>query len=171
MKDMTLRSSDYPNPKIVDQPEFTDSGNLTQNGRFYAAAQEYKAGAVPAERVRVYEKIRAGIWSYNGLFSLVDAWRQLDGRRMVFTFRLQVVESPDESREPSEFDEPSRLIPTRVKLDVWKRDKGRCVLCGATADLHFDHVIPFSRGGTSLVAENIQLLCARHNLEKRDRIQ
>jgi hypothetical protein len=58
-----------------------------------------------------------------------------------------------------------------VKQQVWKRDKGACVICGNKDNLHFDHVIPYSRGGSSLVAENIQLLCARHNLSKRDRIE
>jgi len=66
--------------------------------------------------------------------------------------------------------EMTRLIPTAVKLEVWRRDGGRCVTCGATDNLHFDHIIPYSKGGTSLHADNIQLLCARHNLEKRDRI-
>jgi 5-methylcytosine-specific restriction endonuclease McrA len=64
-----------------------------------------------------------------------------------------------------------RLIPTSVKLEVWKRDGGKCVVCGATNELHFDHIIPFSKGGTSLKADNVQLLCARHNLEKRDKIE
>ncbi|MBU1705892.1 hypothetical protein KKG19_04190 [Patescibacteria group bacterium] len=32
-------------------------------------------------------------------------------------------------------------------------------------------MVPFSKGGTSLKAENIQLLCARHNLAKRDKIE
>jgi 5-methylcytosine-specific restriction endonuclease McrA len=58
-----------------------------------------------------------------------------------------------------------------VKLEVWKRDKGKCIQCGSTDNLHFDHILPFSKGGTSLTAENIQLLCARHNLQKRDKIQ
>lgn len=64
----------------------------------------------------------------------------------------------------------SRIIPTSVKLEVWARDGGRCVTCGATDELHFDHVVPFSKGGTSLKAENIQLLCARHNLSKSAKI-
>jgi 5-methylcytosine-specific restriction endonuclease McrA len=67
--------------------------------------------------------------------------------------------------------ERSRIIPTNVKLEVWARDGGRCVTCGATDELHFDHIVPFSKGGTSLKAENIQLLCARHNLEKSAKIQ
>lgn len=63
-----------------------------------------------------------------------------------------------------------RVIPTSVKLAVWKRDGGKCVLCGATDELHFDHDVPWSKGGTSITEENVQLLCARHNLAKRDRI-
>jgi 5-methylcytosine-specific restriction endonuclease McrA len=42
---------------------------------------------------------------------------------------------------------------------------------GATDELHFDHVVPLSKGGTSMVEGNIQLLCARHNLEKSAKIQ
>jgi 5-methylcytosine-specific restriction endonuclease McrA len=63
-----------------------------------------------------------------------------------------------------------RIIPTPVKLEVWKRDGGKCVMCGATTGLHFDHDIPYSKGGASITAENVQLLCARHNLEKHDKI-
>lgn len=32
------------------------------------------------------------------------------------------------------------------------------------------HILPFSKGGTSLTAANVQLLCARHDIEKRDKI-
>jgi 5-methylcytosine-specific restriction endonuclease McrA len=53
-----------------------------------------------------------------------------------------------------------------VKLEVWQHDGGRCVKCDATDGLHFDHVLAFSKGGASVTAQNIQLLCARHNLSK-----
>jgi len=57
-----------------------------------------------------------------------------------------------------------------VKLEVWARDRGKCVICGATDELHFDHDLPYSKGGTSLTASNVQLLCARHNLSKGSKI-
>lgn len=66
-------SPDNPYPKQVDQPQFLPSGKPTENGKFYQAALDYKAGKSAARLVRVYEKIRTGIWSYNGMFELVDA--------------------------------------------------------------------------------------------------
>ncbi len=35
------KSSNSPDPKTLDQLEFTPSGKLTENGKFYRAAQEY----------------------------------------------------------------------------------------------------------------------------------
>jgi 5-methylcytosine-specific restriction endonuclease McrA len=63
----------------------------------------------------------------------------------------------------------SRHIPENVRREVWQRDGGRCVRCQATDYLEFDHIIPHSRGGASTVA-NVQLLCRRCNLLKKDRI-
>ena len=163
------RSRDNPDPKVVDQPEFTPSGSLTQNGLFHKAAQDARQGLREPELVRVYEKIRQGIWSYNGLFRITDSWRASDGTRQVFKFKMVAAdEEVQSSSTPKPQPQPRRIIPTHVKLEVWKRDHGRCVKCGATDELHFDHIIPFSKGGTSLTADNIQLLCARHNLEKGD---
>ena len=53
----------------------------------------------------------------------------------------------------------TRLIPTQVKVEVWARDKGQCIKCGSTENLHFDHDLPFSKGGTSLTAKNVRILC------------
>ncbi len=161
-------------PKALDQPERTSVGALTQNGKFHEAAQQAKTKERRPELVRVYEKIRSGIWADNGLFELVDSWIEHDGKRNVFKFKLAAIEEAsgtEEQRVLHDHPQRRRLIPTQVKLEVWKRDGGKCVKCGATDELHFDHVIPYSRGGTSLTADNIQLLCARHNIAKRDNIE
>ena len=165
------RSTACPNPKLVDQLERLPSGILTQNGKFHAAAQATKADKRPPERVRVYEKLRPGIWSYNGVFHLVDSWSEFDGKRRVFRFKLIAVEG-EENFDVAPISLPARrrIIPTAVKISVWKRDGGKCVMCGATDELHFDHDLPWSKGGTSMTTENVQLLCARHNIAKRDDI-
>lgn len=162
-----------PDPKSIDQPRHTPAGSLTQNGLFEKAALETKNGTKPAEIVAVYEKIHRGIWAFNGYFHLTDCAVDSDGMRKVFRFRLQLADLKHEENLQSHSPEleHTRLIPSAVKLAVWKRDKGRCVICGANENLHFDHDLPYSRGGTSLTAKNIRLLCARHNLAKKDRIE
>lgn len=168
----TPKSDKTPVPKLIDQPQYTPSGKPTENGKFYRAAQDYKQGVRSPERVKVYEIIKPGIWSYNGLFELVDSWQQSDGQRQVFKFKLRALEDdPSSSHTGETHSEQRRIIPTSVKLAVWKRDSGRCTICGSKRDLHFDHVIPYSKGGSSSTAENIQLLCSKHNLEKKDHIQ
>jgi hypothetical protein len=102
---------------------------------------------VPPERVRVYEKIRAGIWSYNGVFHLVDSWREKDEFRNVFKFRLIAVEGDEDfAVRPQGNIQRRRVISSSVKLAVWKRDGGKCTMCGATDELHFDHDLPWSKG-------------------------
>jgi hypothetical protein len=161
-----------PNPKEMDQPLRLPGGRLTQNGLFAEAASSYKSGKQPAELVKVYEKIRSGIWVYNGIFKLVDAWEENDDRRKVWKFRLELIdEGAVAAGLPVGELEHNRLIPSTVKAEVWKRDKGRCVRCGSQTNLHFDHIIPYSKGGSSLTAQNIQLLCLRHNLAKHDNIE
>ena len=158
-----------PNPKEVDQPLSTPNGTLTENGKFFTAAQSYKIKLTEEpHKVKVYEKIKEGIWCYKGFFNLVDAKVVFDGVRNVFKFYLKPVEFISKRKE-IELSH-SRLIPTAVKLEVWARDKGQCVLCGSKENLHFDHDLPFSKGGTSLTADNVRILCMKHNLKKHDKI-
>jgi len=165
------QSDAVPHPKAVDQSERTPHGTLTQNGRFYEAAQGYKSGLRSAERVRVYEKLRQGISSYNGNFHLVDYWQEDDGDRKVFKYKLVAIEGEEDfDRPPASHPGRRRVFPTSVNLAVWRRDQGKCVVCGATDELHFDHDLPYSKGGASMTEDNVQLMCARHNLEKGAKI-
>ncbi|MFC4452717.1 HNH endonuclease [Deinococcus sonorensis] len=160
-----------PDPKTVDQPGQVPGGRPTENGKFYAAAMSARHGLTPPDRVRVYEKLRAGVWAYNGLFHLMDAALQHDGRRHVYVFRLELAPEEEPGDVQPRLTEPRRIIPTHVKVEVYQRDGGRCVVCGSTVNLHFDHVLPYAKGGSSDTAANVQLLCATHNLAKGDRLQ
>jgi hypothetical protein len=176
-RSLTYEGHDVPrnearDPKSVDQQSHTPRGTLTRNGLFYAAAKLHKKGEADAELVRVYEKVKQGIWVYNGTFKLVDAATVKSRNRKVFRFKLEITDSDAVKRRRNAVpSDESRMIPTSVKLAVWKRDKGACRLCGSNKNLHFDHIIPWSKGGTSFKVENIQLLCAKHNLAKHDRIE
>jgi hypothetical protein len=168
------KTQDTPIPKNVNQPMHNPGGTLTQNGLFYKAAKEYSKRKKQPELVKVYEKLHTGIWVYNGTFKLIDSWQGQQDNRNVFKFKLEITEedSPDkQNQQQKPVFEHDRMIPPEVKLEVWKRDKGKCAKCDSTANLHFDHIIPFSKGGSSLTAENIQILCAKHNLSKHDKIE
>ena len=57
-------------------------------------------------------------------------------------------------REPSD----------RLKVQVLMRDGNKCRICGVVCDggihkMHFDHIIPWSKGGETTL-ENLQVLCS-----------
>ncbi|MBQ3640954.1 HNH endonuclease [bacterium] len=169
--DVPRKKGSNIDPKSVDQKMYTEFGYLTENGKFYNAAMRYKNGKTSPEHVKVYEKIKSGIWAYNGIFLLTDAWTELSGKRKVFKFKLELIdEHKKDNQQKNIKTDFSRIIPTSVKVEVWKRDKGRCAICGSEKDLHFDHIIPYSKGGSSTTAKNVQILCAKCNLNKSDKI-
>lgn len=64
-----------------------------------------------------------------------------------------------------------RDINLRIRFLVMKRDNFKCCLCGASPasdpsiTLHIDHIIPWSKGGET-VMDNLQTLCSKCNLGK-----
>lgn len=60
-------------------------------------------------------------------------------------------------------------IPEEVRIFVWRRDGGRCVLCSSQERLEFDHIVPVSKGGSN-TERNVQLLCEPCNRKKSNNI-
>lgn len=65
-------------------------------------------------------------------------------------------------------------VPKGLRHEVFKRDGYKCVECGASkddgAELHVDHIIPVSQGGSDELS-NLQTLCKDCNLNKSDLIR
>lgn len=166
------KTSNEMNPKTLDQPNKTKNGTLTQNGKFIDAVEKYKSGKEhSAELVKVYEKILPGVWSLKGFFDLIDYQIRHDGKRNVYVFSLKLSDKQDIETNNYIDLVHTRLISSEIKKEVWKRDNGKCIICGSAKNLHFDHDLPFSKGGTSLTTKNIRLLCAKCNLAKSDKIE
>ena len=60
-------------------------------------------------------------------------------------------------------------IPDNVRVEVWRRDQGKCEKCGQREYLEYDHVVPITKGGSN-TARNIELLCQNCNRERGNRI-
>jgi len=60
-------------------------------------------------------------------------------------------------------------IPESVRIEVWRRDGGKCARCGSREKLEYDHIVPISKGGSN-TARNIELLCERHNRSKSNNV-
>lgn len=72
-------------------------------------------------------------------------------------------------------DKPKRIkIPSRVRYKVIERDGRKCCICGRSpitdksVELHVDHKVPVSKGGTNNL-KNLQTLCSECNLGKSNR--
>ena len=69
----------------------------------------------------------------------------------------------------------SRTISAKLRYEVLKRDNFKCCACGASpakdpsVELHIDHIIPWSKGGKTELA-NLQTLCSKCNLGKSNTI-
>lgn len=63
-------------------------------------------------------------------------------------------------------------IPGRITFDelvsVYERGGWKCVACGSDNDLHTDHIVPMSVGGTN-APDNLQVLCEQCNCSKRNK--
>ena len=59
----------------------------------------------------------------------------------------------------------SRYISATTKKIVFTRDGGVCQCCRSSLSLEYDHITPFSCGGSSSPS-NIQLLCMKCNRSK-----
>src|SRR3990170_5107555 len=72
-------------PKKADQPWTLPSGEPTENAKFASATD---GAANKKALVRVYEKLRPGIWSDKGLFQLwAHEYKSIGGRK-VFKFLM-----------------------------------------------------------------------------------
>jgi hypothetical protein len=80
------------------------------------------------------------------------------------------------ARTPRSKDEDRHEIKLGLRYEVLKRDRFRCVLCGASPAthlgcvLHVDHLLPFSKSGKT-VAENLRSLCEPCNLGKSAKLE
>ena len=108
-------------------------------------------------------------------------WQFDDGRKVICLRCHTKLENKIRDRKFDEWLESTKeksttpnttreRIQSAVKREVWRRDQGKCVECGISENLEFDHIIPVSKGGANTV-RNLQLLCESCNRSKSANIQ
>jgi hypothetical protein len=94
-----------------------------------------------------------------------------DQNQEVEEIELEVNSSETMPENEIIFKHKTKRTPSeRLKVQVLMRDGNKCRLCGITVtgeNIHFDHILAWSKGGET-VLENLQILCAPHNLAKGD---
>lgn len=157
--------------KVLDQVLHNYRGTLTENGKFMASVNEYKSGQSGPRKIQIYRKIRNGIWVDMGFYNLIDGFFENNGSRNVCKFILDpIIDENSQEEDQTLGIDHNRFIPGDVMREVYERDQGKCVVCGSMENIHLDHKIPFSKGGSSKDPRNIQLLCQACNLAKSNRL-
>tara|TARA_R100000789_G_C3017071_1_gene152681 strand:- start:1861 stop:2355 length:495 start_codon:yes stop_codon:yes gene_type:complete len=98
-----------------------------------------------------------------------DFNRVRKGNSLYSAFKFEALKEPEKEILTNPTKNKTRRISQKVKNQVWNRDNGKCVECGSNEKLEFDHIIPFSKGGSNTY-RNIQLLCEKCNRTKSDKI-
>jgi len=117
-----------------------------------------------------------GVWAYRGMAVSVKGGSELSLEEIKLKIKHVVLRHDKgfarmrqevEAFENLEHTDVARRerIPHSVRLFVWQRDQGKCVKCGNSEKLEFDHVIPVVKGGSN-TERNIQLLCEQCNRSK-----
>ena len=121
-------------------------------------------------------KIAGDVWVFNGFVYEVNGFYSDD------QIRLLILEDFDKERAYFEklnakfnqvaassvaYERPR--IPENIRIEVWRRDGGRCAKCGSREKLEYDHIVPISKGGSN-TARNIELLCEKCNRSKSNNI-
>ena len=105
---------------------------------------------------------RYGKWS-NALKAFIDYANQDDKNQNEPTADINIITSTPHTTK--------RDVGLRLRIKVLMRDGCRCKMCGASpekdpsVELHIDHIIPWSKGGETVI-DNLQTLCSKCNIGK-----
>jgi hypothetical protein len=113
----------------------------------------------------------------------VHKWGTWSKARLAFLEAVNGPEGADQTGTEGPVRTPAigrAPLPTALSVGlryrVFRRDRFRCVLCGASPAtdlrcvLHADHIMPVTRGGLSTL-ENLRTLCQDCNLGKGSRLE
>ena len=121
--------------------------------------------------------VKSDVWLYQDcVYSVVGNYSDAERKLLILDsadtdrqkFERLALKFSKEQNEHVKYERTR--IPESVRIEVWRRDQGRCASCSSRENLEYDHIVPVSRGGSN-TARNIELLCEVCNRSKGNRIQ
>lgn len=82
--------------------------------------------------------------------------------------RIRLIEDISFDKRKNVIKKERGMLTPKLRYTILKRDKFKCVLCGATGKenkLEIDHIIPISKGGKT-IKSNLRILCFNCNRGK-----
>jgi hypothetical protein len=121
------------------------------------------------------------LWVFNGyLYAVPNIYTKEEAKLLVFEkyekenrrfekLKLKLAKANTFEPTPidSTYDRPR--IPENIRVEVWRRDQGKCARCGSREKLEYDHIVPISKGGSN-TTRNIELLCESCNRSKSNNV-
>ena len=154
-----LKKSTCPNCRTVIETKSNTIENDNNRGSIQdRLRRKYKAKPVkdldayyrrldpPREKI-----IRAGTWKH---------------RR--FWEKFHAHQAAKRALQKNSLDYDKRYISQKTKDEVYNFDRGICQYCGSMINLEYDHIKPWSKGGSG-DSNNIQLLCRKCNRKKSNK--
>jgi 5-methylcytosine-specific restriction endonuclease McrA len=150
------------------------SGRRIFDARWKESEFQQMRAAAQERPVALLRDRQRTLWTMNKRFYWEDEGLSEDDVKALIHQRerrsQQRLQSAHSLMRADEAGRPTRVpIPAELRRAVFERDSGRCVECGESFDIQYDHILPVSRGGATTL-ENLQLLCANCNRLKSDSI-
>jgi 5-methylcytosine-specific restriction endonuclease McrA len=157
---------DVPFPSSILQQQLTEPTNINPTGGFSLNDGQYMAA------IMFKNQLFIATGDYISDNSKEMASLLIKKEALAHDHRINRLKQEVEAMERvvEYIEGPKReAIPPIVQQVVFARDGGKCVRCGSNQKLHFDHILPVSKGGGNS-EQNIQLLCEHCNLQKYNKI-
>lgn len=146
-----------------------DSKNISSEAIFDFYAKLIKKSEIEPVLIGQHYSFKGFYYSVNGHYShdqlRLSILEDFDKERRHFEkLKAKFDESPSSNIT---YDRPR--IPENIRIEVWRRDSGKCAKYGSREKLEYDHIVPISKGGSN-TARNIELLCEKCNRSKSNNV-